>query len=208
MFDEIADGVYDITVSEELGRLRVYLFDGETPTLIDTTYEQYCDTLIEDIEEIGISPERLVITHEDPDHVEGFDRIVEEYDVETWVPETASIDADHEPDNEYGQDDSIGRFRGIATPGHTPGCSSLVDEELGVLVSGDAVVGSDWRGLPEGYLIPPPEAFSEDLAQAEQTLDKLLEYQFESVLVFHGSSVMDDAKAKLEHFVNFPGRPD
>lgn len=208
MYEEIADGVYDITVSEELGRLRAYLFDGGTPTLIDATYEHYCDTLIEAIDEIGIAPERLVITHEDPDHIEGFDRIVEEYDVETWVPEAATIGSDHKPDNKYGQGDSIGRFKAVATPGHTPGCSSLVDEQLGILVPGDALVGSDWRGLPEGYLIPPPEAFSDDLAQAEQNLDKLLEHQFESVLVFHGSSVMNDAKSKLDHFVNFPGRPD
>jgi glyoxylase-like metal-dependent hydrolase (beta-lactamase superfamily II) len=204
---EIADSVYEITVSDELGRLRVYLFDGETPTLIDTTYEDYCEALIEGIDEVGIEPERLIVTHEDPDHVEGFDTIVDEYDLETWVPEAGSFESDNDPDHEYGNGEMIGRFETIAVPGHTPGASALVDEDAGILVVGDVVVGSDWRGLPEGYLIPPPEAFSTDLVQAEQNLDQLLEYDFDTVLVFHGSSVSGEAYTKLDRFVNFSGRP-
>lgn len=206
--EEILDGVYDITVSEDLGRLRAYLFDGETPTLVDTTMGNLADTLVDGMEETGIEPERLVITHEDPDHVGAFDDVVDRYDVETWVPEDAEFDAENDPDHRYGDEETVGRFETIKIPGHTPGSSALVDEEEGILVAGDALVGSDWRGLPEGYLIPPPEGYTEDMHAAEKHLDRVLRHEFDVGLVFHGSSAFEDASDKLDAFLNYAGRPD
>lgn len=37
MATEILGGVYDITLSDAVGRVRVYLFDGETPSTTPTT---------------------------------------------------------------------------------------------------------------------------------------------------------------------------
>lgn len=208
MYEEVESGVYDITLDDMLGRLRTHLFDGETPTLVDTTLESLQDPMFEAIDEIGTVPERLIVTHGDPDHVGAFDATVERYGVETWVPEETDLDAENEPDHRYGGGETIGRFETVFVPGHTPGSSAIVDEDAGVLVAGDTVVGSDWRGLPEGYLVAPPEGYTEDLHAAEQNLDRLMEHEFETALVYHGSSVFEDARERLDAYVNYQGRPD
>lgn len=203
---EVVDGVYDITCMEGVGRIRAYLFDIETPTLFDTGLGNTTDTLLDGIEEIGIDPERLILTHGDPDHAGGFDTVVEEYDIETWVPEQTDLDSEHDPDHRYGHGEQIGPFETIHVPGHTPGASALVDEDRGILVAGDTVMGSDYRGLPSGYLIAPTGYFSEDFDEADANLDTLLAYDFDVALVFHGSSVFEDAHEKLDAYVNFPGK--
>ncbi|MFB6202269.1 MAG: MBL fold metallo-hydrolase [Halorhabdus sp.] len=211
---EILDGVYDVTTVEEGGRrYRVYLFDrdDEVPTLIDTGYRRTSETVFEAIEEIGTEPERLFVTHEDDDHSGAFDEMVERYGVETWVPagDAAAVEAsaDHSPDHVYRDGDDVGPFRAIQAPGHTPGSSVLLDRSAGVAVTGDVVVGADLRGLPTGYLLPPPEIYSDDPAAAEQNLENLLPFEFEAALVFHGSPVLDGAAEKLEAYVEFPGKP-
>jgi len=40
-----------------------------------------------------------------------------------------------------------------------------------------------------------------DLNDAERSLERLLEYEFDAGLVFHGSSVLEDAREKLEAYV-------
>ncbi|MFB6096928.1 MAG: MBL fold metallo-hydrolase [Haloferacaceae archaeon] len=206
MPDEILDGVYDVTCTEAIGRLRVYLFDGEVPTLVDTGLPDTTDAVRDGIEATGVEPERLIVTHGDPDHVGGFDAVVDAYDLETWVPEGMDLDAAHEPDHRYGHGERIGPFETVRVPGHTSSASALVDEDRGVLVVGDQVFGSDFRGLPPGHVVLPTDYFSADLGTADANLERFLDYEFETLLVFHGSSVLEDAGAKLAAFVEHPGK--
>lgn len=205
-------GVHDITVRSVNGRrYRTYLVEDDVPTLFDAGFDDTDETLFDAIEEVGTEPERLIVTHEDPDHTGGFGAVVERYDPETWVPaadaatvaETSGI----EPDHRYRDGDTIGRWEAVHVPGHTPGSSVLVDEDAGLAVTGDAVVGSDLRGLPQGYLLPPPEIYTDDPAQAEASLENLQSHRFDTALVSHGTAVLDDASAKLERYVNFPNKP-
>jgi hypothetical protein len=71
----------------------------------------------------------------------------------------------------------------------------------------DALAGADLRGFPEGYLLPHAAVYAEDLTEAELCLDRLLECEFDAVLVYHGSSVTESARERLDRFLNFPGRP-
>jgi len=202
---EIADGVYDLTWAEMNGlRFRVHVFDWDRPTLIDTAYEDHADSLIEAIEELGIVPERLVVTHGDPDHTGAYDAVVEEYDLEAWVPRGTDLSAANEPDVRYEDGDSVGPFEAAHVPGHSHDSHALVAPERDLLVAGDALIGADWRGLPPGYLLIPSERLSEDINEAERGLERLLEYDFEVALVSHGSSVTEGAREKLERYVNFP----
>jgi len=73
-------------------------------------------------------------------------------------------------------------------------------------VLGDALSGADQRGLPAGEFHLPPAVYSEDLNRAEESLEALLEYEFNVGLVYHGSSVTEDAQAKIDRYVNFPGK--
>ena len=201
---ELLDGVYDVTWQEGGGRrFRSFVLDDEVPTLIDTCLSNATDELFAGIEETGVEPERLIVTHGDPDHVDAYDEVVDAYDLETIVPAQSDLDAD----SYYDDGDTVGRFVAVHVPGHAEDSYVLVDEDASMAIIGDALMGSDLRGLPEGYLIMPPEVYSDDLNVAERNLEKLLDYEFDAALVFHGSSVLEDASGKLDTYVEFPGKP-
>lgn len=206
---EIVDDVYDITCSEEPRnkRYRVFLTTTGTPTLFDTGFSETSEAVFDGIAEIGVEPERLVITHGHGDHVGGFDAMVERYDPVTWVPKQTDLDTEYAPDHRYGDGDRIGRFTAVHVPGHAADNHALIDEDAGVGVMGDTVSGADQRGLPAGYFHHPPAVYSDDTAAAEENIARLLDYEFDVALVFHGSSVLDDAREKLDRYVNFPGKP-
>jgi hydroxyacylglutathione hydrolase len=208
MVTEIVPDVYDITVQTGNGRYRVFLVDGDTPTLVDCGLADTVDTLVAGVDEIGITPERLVITHSDADHIGGFDGVVERYGVETFVPEQTDMNTDHDPDHRYGDGNTIGDFEAVHVPGHTNDNHVLVSEGWDFAIMGDAVFGSDTRGLPAGYFVLPTAFYSADLAATDENLERLLEYDFDAGLLYHGSSVTEDATAKLDAFVNFANKSE
>jgi glyoxylase-like metal-dependent hydrolase (beta-lactamase superfamily II) len=205
---ELVDGVFDVTCREEDGkRFRVFLDTRDTPTLFDAGLADTAEAVFDGVRKVDVEPERLVVTHGDGDHVGGFDAMVERYGVETWVPEQTALDTEHDPDHRYGDGDRIGRFTAVHVPGHEPDNHALIDEGAGVAVMGDAVSGADQRGLPAGYFHLPPAVYSQDLNEAEANLERLLEFEFDVGLVYHGSSVLADAREKLDRYVDFPGKP-
>ncbi|MFC7203283.1 MBL fold metallo-hydrolase [Haloferax namakaokahaiae] len=208
MIDECAPDVYDLTVAEmNDARYRVFVFDGEVPTLVDSGFEHTVDTVVEALSELEIVPERLVITHGDGDHIGGLERLADHYGLETWVPEQTDLDSSYTPDHRYGDGDEVGDFVAVHTPGHAEDHHVLIDEQTGVAVLGDAVFGADARGLPAGYFVLPTGFYSADLNTADASLERLLDYSFDVGLVYHGSSVSAEASEKLEAFVNFVGKP-
>lgn len=209
MATEIQPGVYDITTRRDGNgrRYRVFLFDEEEPTLVDTGHAETTDTLVSELGDLGIEPERLLITHADGDHVGGVDAIADRYGVELFAPEGADVGSDVTPDVRFGDGERIGPFTAVHVPGHTSHHHAFVHEDRNVAVLGDAVFGSDLRGLPAGHFALPPAVYSADLNQADEALENLLPYEFEIALLYHGASVTEDAQVKLERFVNFPGKP-
>jgi hydroxyacylglutathione hydrolase len=207
MYTEILPDVYDITVQNDgTARYRTFLVDIEGPTLIDAGLPDTTETLFEAIDKIGIEPERVVITHDDVDHAGGLEAVRDCYPARTFVPAGADVE-DALVDERYGDGDEIGPFEAVYTPGHASEHYVLGAEEDDFAVLGDAVFGADARGLPEGYFVLPTAFFSADLAAADETLERLLEYEFDAGLVFHGSSVLSDASDKLASFVEFAGKP-
>jgi glyoxylase-like metal-dependent hydrolase (beta-lactamase superfamily II) len=91
--------------------------------------------------------------------------------------------------------DVIGPLRVFASPGHTSGHLSFVDEERGVLMVGDCV------GVVAGRLVRAPERFTADLEVAEQTLRSLLVWRGARMLFAHGpelASPWDELERLLE----------
>ncbi|QLD87772.1 MBL fold metallo-hydrolase [Natronomonas salina] len=197
---EILPGVHDVTCSEtETGRIRAFLFDDGT--LVDCGLPGTAGALTAGIAETGVEVERLIVTHDHRDHVGGFDEVVRTHSAETYVPEGAALDTEYEPDERYGDGDRIGPFEAVHVPGHRDHQHALVDEDRGVAVLADALSGADQRGLPQGFFHLPPAVYTDDLQQAEASLERLLEYEFDAGLVYHGSSVLSDADEKLDAYV-------
>ncbi len=208
MTEELVEDVYRIDMPADDEPYRAFLFDGDTPTLFDAGSVETVDTLCAELEKLDITPERLIITHGDFDHVGGFDRLVERYEPKTWVPAESKLDTDIGPDYRFEHGETVAGFVAVHVPGHKPDNYAFVDETAGIAVLGDVMIGSDRRGLPPGYFVMVEAIYSDDLISAERYLERLLEYDFEIGLVSHGSSVTSGARDKLEAYVSFPGQPE
>ncbi|MFB6097323.1 MAG: MBL fold metallo-hydrolase [Haloferacaceae archaeon] len=196
--------VYDI----QLEYARVFVIDGpEETTLVDTGFERTADDLVETLREEFGDVDRLFLTHDGGDHYGGLEGVMDAFDPTLYAAadEADLLDAiDREPDVHFEHGDVLpGNVEVIQVPGHSPCPSALLLHDEGALISGDVLDGADRRGLPQGYLLPPPETFNWDHAKAERGVADLLEYDFDAVLVFHGSHVMEDAHEKLDRYVNF-----
>lgn len=201
---EVTDGIHAI----QFEHVRVYVLEdvpeGKT-TLIDTGFEEDGEELVETIRREFGTVDRVIITHGDHGHHGGIGHVMDAFDPEFLAAddEEKLYDAiDYEPDIRFEDGDVLeGNIRVIQVPGHTPATSALLLEDRNILVSGDALDGADRAGLPAGYLLPPPALFNDDHEAAEINLYDLLQYDFETVLVFHGSNVFEDPKGKLDDFL-------
>lgn len=182
---------------------------GKT-TLVDTAFDENGEELVEALKDRYGTIDRVIITHGDHGHHGGLGHIMEAFSPELLMPADESKLYDHleeagydfEPDVAYEDGDVLdGNIRVIQVPGHTEATSALLLEDRKILISGDTVDGSDRGGLPAGYLLPPPALFNDDHRAAELNLYNLLEYDFDTLLVFHGSHVFDDPKGKLDNYL-------
>jgi glyoxylase-like metal-dependent hydrolase (beta-lactamase superfamily II) len=183
-----------------------FLVDVERPTLVDTGWADTTTDLLAALDDAGVVPERVVLTHDGRDHYGGLDAVMAAFDPELVVPadETALRDAiDHEPDRYVADGDAVGPMEVYVLPGHSAALASLYLPDERTLIAADALDGSDRRGLPAGYLLPPPPAYNDHPAVVEDHLLRLLELDLDSVLVSHGSHVLGDAGAKLERLLRF-----
>lgn len=183
--------------------------EGET-TLIDTAFKENGEELVETLQEEYDTIDRVILTHGDHGHHGGLNHVLEAFSpklamaanetkLHTHLEEEG---IDYEPDVTFEDGDRLdGNIRVIQVPGHTEAPSALLLEDRGILISGDALDGSDRGGLPAGYLLPPPALFNDDHEAAELNLYNLLEYDFDTVLVFHGSHVFENPKQKLDDFL-------
>lgn len=82
----------------------------------------------------------------------------------------------------------------------SPGeCALFLQQGKGILLVGDALIGK-----PAGSVsLLPPEKYT-DITKAKKGLRRLLKYQFDSLLVGDGMSILDNAKVAVEHTLQSP----
>lgn len=88
-----------------------------------------------------------------------------------------------------------GGIQVIHTPGHTDGHVSFLLEETGQLIIGDALFY-----IEDQLIIPSPE-LTVNVTEAMKSLEKLLSYEFDSLLCYHGG-VCTDAKIKIKNLLD------
>ena len=80
----------------------------------------------------------------------------------------------------------------ISTPGHTPGHISLYLHEFKTLISGDALF------LQDGDLVISLPMFTYDMEQARQSVKKLLDYDIDKIICYHGGVYEGNVKEALK----------
>ena len=192
MATEIAADVYDVTTRrDDTGRrYRAFVVDGDRPTLFDAGHPGTADTLVSELDELGVEPERLVVTHGDADHVGGVDRIVERYDVELFAPEGEDTMTDRTAGTVVEDGDRIGSFTAVHTPGHT----AFVHESQSVAMVGDLVRESN------GNFEVPPWALNYDTELATDSLRSFTERAPDCAVVCqgHGTPATEHGSARLQ----------
>jgi glyoxylase-like metal-dependent hydrolase (beta-lactamase superfamily II) len=99
-----------------------------------------------------------------------------------------------------------GALRVVDLPGKSPGEIGLYFDPAhhacsreigGIVLLGDAIIGN-----PPGALGLIPEAKLDDSQTLKTSLLKLLDYEFEVLLLCDGRSVLSDAKRRVSEFLN------
>lgn len=83
--------------------------------------------------------------------------------------------------------DDVFGLKIIATPGHTPGSISVLDEAGGILAAGDAL------GTSGGAVQGSNPQFTDDMDAALASVAKLGTFEFETLLVGHGDPIVGGA---------------
>lgn len=164
--------------------VRAHLVPHESGlVLVDTGMDPAGQALDQALAESGATwsdVSHVVLTHGHPDHTGAVAHVRQ-------LAPTARLLADpaeHVPDAEPLSDgDTVGSLRVFATPGHTAGHLSLLDESRGVLLVGDCL------GSAGGELVRAPERFTANHEQAEQSLHRLRELRGARMLFAHGPAV-------------------
>lgn len=202
---EITDGIHAIGFDH----IRVFALEDRpdgTVTLVDAAFPDDGDELADIVEAKFGDLDRIIITHGDEGHFGGVPALLDRFDPELAVPAGAEHfyrALDVEPDVKFVDEDLLdGNIRTIEIPGHTVATTALLLEDDRTLIAGDTLEGSDRRGLPPGYLVPPAEQFNDNShAAAERNLVKLFDYDIDTILVHHGTSVHEDPLGKLNEWL-------
>jgi glyoxylase-like metal-dependent hydrolase (beta-lactamase superfamily II) len=99
-------------------------------------------------------------------------------------------------DTELAAGERVGPFRIVGVPGKSPGEVALHDPERRLLILGDAAIGN-----PPGRLSLLPDRAMDDPAQLRSSLRRLLELDFDAVLVGDGAPILEGGRERLRDLV-------
>ncbi len=107
---------------------------------------------------------------------------------------------DTELDGELTIGSRIGPLEVVGAAGKSPGEVALFWRDRGILIVGDAIIGN-----PPGRCGLLPERVMDDPARLRSNVRKLLDLDFDILLVGDGAPILDDAKDRLKELVEtFP----
>lgn len=223
--EHVASGVYRVDAIRLPNAISVLLVEaGDGWTLIDTGFSSSPKHIQEALVTLGGRPEdlkRIFLTHHHSDHIGGLPGI------RYWAPNAEVVASEREAEvisGERGPDppssallryvsryqklptvsvdsvvregDVVAGFRVVLTPGHTLGHASLLRDEDGLLFTGDAF-GALWRKVRAGVYKAP----CTDPAEAGRSSRRLLEEEFDTVVMSHGRPLYARARGQLEEAV-------
>jgi glyoxylase-like metal-dependent hydrolase (beta-lactamase superfamily II) len=192
-------------------------WDENEVVLVDTGIAGQLALIRTMLEQEGIPFDRLtkiIITHQDRDHIGSLPELVEafEQNIQVLAHEVAvpyltgeipliksGVKAPYVKVNQVLQDKDLlpicGGIEIIYTPGHSPDHIALYHRASKTLVCGDALTSQD------GKLMPFNPDFTPDKETALQSIAKLLTYDIETVITYHGGVCTGNIRARLKEIV-------
>lgn len=89
--------------------------------------------------------------------------------------------------------DICGGIEIVSTPGHMPGHISVYHKGSKSLITGDALVVED------GELAPAVPKYTLDIEESKRSIKKLLDYDIDRIICYHGGSYTKDIKESLDN---------
>lgn len=189
------------------------LWDEHETILVDTGIAGQLDLIRETLAKESVPFERLtkiIITHQDRDHIGSLPELIaaSEGRLEVLAHEigkpyllgevplvkskTFAIPAKVDVTLQDGDVlPYCGGIRVIFTPGHSPDHISLYHQPSKTLISGDALTSQD------GVLMPPNPVHTPDMETALKSVGKLLEFDIETVIAYHGGVCTERIRERL-----------
>ncbi|WP_336965624.1 MBL fold metallo-hydrolase [Chryseobacterium contaminans] len=220
MLRQITTEVFQVSLMPR-NSINCYIIEG---VLVDCGIRSSYTTIKKVIQKIAVH--QHVLTHAHADHQGCSDQICAEFDIpllchpnEVFRTETGMVTNDyptpdnwvaklqqkywagqgHKVDKTIVENDMIGNFRVIETPGHSAGHISLFRERDGVLIIGDAATNMNVFTTITGLRLPP-NMFTSDQQRNIKSLKKLAELN-PSVICFGHGPVLRNTDRKFEKFV-------
>jgi glyoxylase-like metal-dependent hydrolase (beta-lactamase superfamily II) len=185
---------------------KVYILDCEGGLiLIDVGFTELCIRNIEaelkSMRKTWDDIKLILITHAHSDHIANLVKILDlaggpevmlgEGDIESLKEQTGI-----EADMGLGDGDMIDACGGIEVinvPGHSDGNLSFYLRGEKAMIAGDTIFSDD-----DGNLYTPPAKYSKDEVMAATEIRRLLEYDFDKLLLAHGKNNLTNAKSEVE----------
>ncbi|WP_312554582.1 MBL fold metallo-hydrolase [Empedobacter brevis] len=220
MLHQIAQDVYQIPLMPR-NSINCYILEN---TLVDSGIRSSFSTVKKAIEEIPV--DRHILTHAHADHQGCSDLICKAFSIpllchpnEVFRTETGLVTNDYpNPQNWVSklqqkywagqghivertivENDMIGNFKVIDTPGHSGGHISLFRERDGMLIIGDAATNMNLLTTIRGLHLPP-NIFTSDQNKNIQSLQKLAKLH-PAIICFGHGPIMRNTNKEFEKFV-------
>ncbi|MDF2516030.1 MAG: beta-lactamase [Sphingobacterium sp.] len=220
MLRHIAPEVVQISLMPR-NSINCYIIEG---VLVDSGIRSSYATVKKALEELPVY--QHVLTHAHADHQGCSDQLCDEFAIpllchpnEVFRAETGMVTKayprpqhwiaklqqkywagqGHKVQRTIVENDMIGNFRVIETPGHSAGHISLFRERDGVLIIGDAAVNMNLLTTAVGLRLPPG-LFTTDQQRNIQSLQKLAKLK-PAIICFGHGPVMINKSGTFEQFV-------
>ena len=173
-----------------LGNVSAYLLirSGEI-ALIDTGNPGSESTILDAMAKLGLdwsNVGHIGVTHSHGDHAGSLDAIAGlagGASIYAALPDLQSMNSPRAI-TEVTDGSSFFGLSVIATPGHTPGSICFHDDTAGLLFAGDALNGT------AGGVTGANPRFTADIAEADNSVRKLAQFAYETILFGHGEPVL------------------
>ncbi|HAY3540195.1 MBL fold metallo-hydrolase [Elizabethkingia anophelis] len=220
MLRQIAPEVFQISLMPR-NSINCYIIED---ILVDSGIRSSYNTIKKALLKIPVY--QHILTHAHADHQGCSDQICAEFEIpllchpdEVFRTETGMVTNDyptpqhwvaklqqkywagqgHKVERTIAENDRIGNFQVIETPGHSPGHISLFRERDGVLIIGDAATNMNLLTTATGLRLPP-NIFTSDQQRNIKSLQKLAKLA-PAIICFGHGPVMRNTDRKFEKFV-------